>query len=155
MAAAFTSSLHRAPVRQPGITIPVFNALSLGHRTTLRAPAVVRSPARGVVVRAADKGPKRSVDADSLLNDLQEKWDNVDDKTSFGIYAGGALLALWIASSVVGAFNSIPLVPKLFELVGLVYSAWFVYRYLLFKSSREELLRDIDDLKEKITGGDS
>lgn len=38
------------------------------------------------------------------------QWDNVDDKTTFGIYAGGALLTLWIASSVVGAFNSIPLV---------------------------------------------
>jgi hypothetical protein len=27
-----------------------------------------------------------------------------------------------------------------------------VYRYLLFKSSREELVKDVDDLKKKITG---
>ena len=44
-----------------------------------------------------------------------------------------------------------PLVPKLLELVGLGYTAWFVYRYLLFKSSREELLADIEELKKKIT----
>jgi hypothetical protein len=40
--------------------------------------------------------------------------------------------------------------PKLFELVGLGYSAWFTYRYLLFKSSREELVEDIETLKKKI-----
>jgi hypothetical protein len=27
------------------------------------------------------------------------------------------------------------------ELVGLGYTAWFVWRYLLFKSSREELVK--------------
>jgi hypothetical protein len=38
--------------------------------------------------------------------------------------------------------NASPLqIPKLFELVGLGYTAWFVYRYLLFQSSREELVK--------------
>jgi hypothetical protein len=32
-------------------------------------------------------------------------------------------------------------IPKAFELVGLTYSGWFTYRYLLFKSSREELIK--------------
>jgi hypothetical protein len=40
--------------------------------------------------------------------------------------------------------------PKAFELVGLGYTAWFTYRYLLFKSSREELVEDIESLKKKI-----
>lgn len=31
-------------------------------------------------------------------------------------------------------------IPKAFELVGLTYSGWFTYRYLLFKSTREELI---------------
>ena len=43
--------------------------------------------------------------------------------------------------------------PKIFELVGLGYSAWFTYRYLLFKSSREELVEDIEGLKKKIRCG--
>lgn len=155
MATAFTPGVHRAAICQPGRPTSAFRSLHSGHHAPRRAAAVVRIPGRGVAVRAADKGPKTSLNTDSILNDLQDKWENVDDKTTFGIYAGGALLALWIASSIVGAFNSIPLLPKLFELVGLVYSAWFVYRYLLFKSSREELVRDIDDLKDKITGGDA
>ena len=43
--------------------------------------------------------------------------------------------------------------PKVFELVGLGYSAWFTYKYLLFKESRAGLLADIDELKAKISGG--
>jgi hypothetical protein len=38
------------------------------------------------------------------------------------------------------------------ELVGLGYSSWFVYRYLLFKESRAELLEDIESLKQQISG---
>lgn len=60
-------------------------------------------------------------------------------------------MLLWLASTVVGAVNAVPLLPKLLELVGLGYTSWFVYRYLLFKSSREELLADIEELKKKIT----
>lgn len=45
-----------------------------------------------------------------------------------------------------------PQLPKMMELVGLGYTAWFTYRYLLFKNSREELAKDVEDLKKKITG---
>ena len=38
------------------------------------------------------------------------------------------------------------------ELVGLGYTTWFVYRYLLFKDSRAELSADIDEVKAKISG---
>ncbi|KAG2661314.1 hypothetical protein PVAP13_1KG497900 [Panicum virgatum] len=42
--------------------------------------------------------------------------------------------------------------PKIMELVGLGYTGWFVYRYLLFKESRKELAEDIESLKKKIAG---
>jgi hypothetical protein len=32
--------------------------------------------------------------------------------------------------------EGLPLVPTLFELIGIAFSAWFVYRYLLFKPDR-------------------
>ena len=80
------------------------------------------------------------------------QWDKVENKTSVIVYGAGSIVALWLASTVIGALNSIPLLPKVFELVGLTYSAWFTYRYLLFKSSREELVEDIDSLKKKISG---
>ncbi|CAK8575277.1 unnamed protein product [Lathyrus sativus] len=41
---------------------------------------------------------------------------------------------------------------NIMELVGLGYTGWFLYRYLLFKSSRKELATDIEALKKKIAG---
>ncbi|RYR23980.1 hypothetical protein Ahy_B02g057472 [Arachis hypogaea] len=79
-------------------------------------------------------------------------WDAVENKSTVLLYGGGAIVAVWLSSILVGAINSVPLLPKIMELVGLGYTGWFVYRYLLFKSSRKELAEDIDGLKKKITG---
>ena len=80
------------------------------------------------------------------------QWEKVDNKPAAIIYGVAAFSAIWLAGTVVNALNGVPLLPKLFELVGLGYSAWFAYRYLLFKSSREELVQDIESLKKKISG---
>ncbi|CAN6710862.1 unnamed protein product [Malus baccata var. baccata] len=90
-----------------------------------------------------------SVDTDELISDLKAKWDAVENKSTVLLYGGGAIVAVWLSSIVVGAVNSVPLV---LELVGLGYTGWFVYRYLLFKSSRKELATDIEALKKKIAG---
>ncbi|KAL3517243.1 hypothetical protein ACH5RR_024145 [Cinchona calisaya] len=93
-----------------------------------------------------------SVDTGELLSDLKEKWDAVENKSTVITYGGGAIVAVWLASIVVGAINSVPLLPKMLELVGLGYTGWFVYRYLLYKSSRKELASDIEALKKQIAG---
>ncbi|KAK8481571.1 hypothetical protein V6N13_022019 [Hibiscus sabdariffa] len=93
-----------------------------------------------------------SVDTGELLTDLKEKWDKVENKSTVLLYGGGAIVAVWLSSILVGAINSVPLLPKIMELVGLGYTGWFVYRYLLFKSSRKELATDIEELKKKIAG---
>ncbi|KAF8107125.1 hypothetical protein N665_0126s0043 [Sinapis alba] len=93
-----------------------------------------------------------SIDTNELFTDLKEKWDGLENKTTVIIYGGGAIVAVWLSSILVGAINSVPLLPKVMELVGLGYTGWFVYRYLLFKSSRKELAEDIDSLKKKIAG---
>ncbi|KAK9280075.1 hypothetical protein L1049_013760 [Liquidambar formosana] len=80
-----------------------------------------------------------SVDAGELFSDLQEKWDAVENKSTVILYGGGAIVAVWLSSIVVGAINSVPLLPKIMELVGLGYTGWFVYRYLLFKVKDEGL----------------
>lgn len=106
-------------------------------------------PSRDMRVSASSGN---EVDVEAIVGDLQEKWDKVENKPAFIIYSVGAFSAIWLSSTVVGAINSVPLLPKVFELVGLGYSAWFTYRYLLFKSNREELLDDIEVLKKKIAG---
>lgn len=39
-----------------------------------------------------------------------EQWDKVENKTSVVVYGAGSIVVLWLASTIVGALNSIPLV---------------------------------------------
>ncbi|GLT79726.1 hypothetical protein SLA2020_512030 [Shorea laevis] len=114
---------------------------------------LVREPRRFSLfqTRASDE-TSTPVDAGELFTDLKEKWDAVENKSTVLLYGGGAIVAVWLASIVVSAINSVPLLPKIMELIGLGYTGWFVYRYLLFKSSRKELSTDIEALKKKIAG---
>ena len=101
------------------------------------------------LLRAKAASEDTSASGDELIEDLKAKWDAVEDKPTVLLYGGGAVVALWLTSVVVGAINAVPLLPKILELVGLGYTGWFVYRYLLFKESRKELADDIESLKKK------
>ncbi|PWZ53446.1 Protein CURVATURE THYLAKOID 1A, chloroplastic [Zea mays] len=70
---------------------------------------------------------------DELLSELKDKWDAMENKSSLALYGAGAILAVWISLVVVRSLDSVPLLPGILELVGLSYSGWFVYRYLLFQ----------------------
>ncbi|KAL9686223.1 hypothetical protein QQ045_023678 [Rhodiola kirilowii] len=105
-----------------------------------------------LLITKASSSEETSVDANEIFEDLKEKWDAVENKSTVLLYGGGAIVAVWVSSILVGAINSVPLLPKIMELVGLGYTGWFVYRYLLFKSSRKELTTDIESLKKKIAG---
>merc|ERR1739848_921866 len=112
-----------------------------------RVYSVFRRP----VMVYAEKS-ETSMEIKQIVKDLSERWDKVEDKTSAILYGSGAIVLLWLASVIVGSVSNIPLLPKLMELVGLSYSAWFTYRYLIFKSSRQELVKDIEELKKKVSG---
>ncbi|CCH68055.1 hypothetical protein RINTHH_19000 [Richelia intracellularis HH01] len=64
----------------------------------------------------------------------------------------GALISVKVVLAVLGALNDIPLIAPTFELIGIGYSVWFVYRYLLNAKSREELTGEIDTLKSQVMG---
>ncbi|MEG4440875.1 CAAD domain-containing protein [Microcoleus sp. AT9_B5] len=69
------------------------------------------------------------------------------------ILAGG--ISIKVMLGVLDALNDVPLVAPIFELIGMGYTGWFVYRYLLKASDRQELLTEIDSLKEQVVGRDS
>ncbi|CAM6089885.1 unnamed protein product [Calypogeia fissa] len=139
-------------------TTPLFAVLKKQSNNGGARERSIRN-ARHFVVRATsseDAGaPDGAKQVNDLIADLKTKWDGVENKSTVAAYAGGALVTLWFSSTIIGAVNSVPLLPKLLELVGLGYTGWFVYRYLLFKSSRKELVTDIEELKAKITGATS
>lgn len=57
-----------------------------------------------------------------------------------------ALVSLKIVSAVMDALNDIPLVAPTFKLIGIVYSVWFVSRYLLKTTSRQELSTTVQNV---------
>ena len=63
-----------------------------------------------------------------------------------------AFISVKLVLALLGAINEIPLLAPTFELIGLIYSGWFLYRYLLKASNRQELFDDINALKDQVLG---
>lgn len=66
-----------------------------------------------------------------------------------------ALVTVRLTLALLDAINDIPLVAPTLELIGLGYTGWFVYRYLLTAANRKELSEEIDSIKNQILGTDS
>merc|ERR1719453_2201005 len=127
----------------------MMNARTLSNRT--HAPAIKSARTRaGKANASAAQTP--NVDPEEIVKTLSEQWDKVENKGNALLIGGGGIFAIWLASTVVGAINSVPLLPKLMELVGFGYSLWFVYKYLLFKEGRIQAQADFEELKDKISG---
>ncbi|KAI3705742.1 hypothetical protein L1987_75983 [Smallanthus sonchifolius] len=105
-------------------------------------------------IKASSDDTSETSEVGEVFSGLKEKWDALENKPMVAIYGGGAALGVWLSSTVVDAINGVPVIPKFLELVGLGYTGWFVYRYLLFKSTRKELADDIEALKKKIIGSE-
>ncbi|MEG5001523.1 glutamate--tRNA ligase [Microcoleus sp. B4-D4] len=63
-----------------------------------------------------------------------------------------SIVSLKVLLGIVDELNDIPLLAPTFELIGIGYTAWFVYRYLLRSSNRQQLGQEIQALKEQILG---
>ncbi|CAI5483839.1 unnamed protein product [Closterium sp. Yama58-4] len=106
---------------------------------------------RKIAVRATSPQVEEYKEKASELVDVaKSKWETVENKPLVALYAGGAVVGLWITSAILGAIDSIPLVPAFLKLVGTVYTGWFTYRYLIFEASRKELSDKVADLISQI-----
>ena len=63
-----------------------------------------------------------------------------------------SIISLKVLLGVIDELNDIPLLAPTFELIGIGYTVWFVYRYLLRSSNRQQLAQEIQALKEQILG---
>lgn len=63
-----------------------------------------------------------------------------------------AIISVRVVLAVLDAVNGIPLLSPTFELVGIGYSAWFVNRYLLRASNRQELSEEVQKLRGQVVG---
>ena len=64
----------------------------------------------------------------------------------------GAFISVKLTLAILDAINDVPVLAPLFELIGLIYSGWFIYRYLLKASNRAELASEMNALKDQVLG---
>lgn len=65
------------------------------------------------------------------------------------------IIAVKVTLAVLDAINGIPLLAPIFELVGIGYTGWFVWRYLLKVETRQELYGEFQALKSQVLGRNS
>lgn len=91
-----------------------------------------------------------------LLTELPERFNQIYQEYKQPITTAGIALAaipvLVLTVALLRMINAIPLFAPTFELVGFGYTAWFVYRYLLFAEKRQELSQEYESLRERIVG---
>ncbi|MBD2357785.1 CAAD domain-containing protein [Tolypothrix sp. FACHB-123] len=63
-----------------------------------------------------------------------------------------AIVTLKVVLAILSAINGIPLIAPTFELIGIGYTAWFVYRYLIKAENRQELAQEIRNFQNQIVG---
>ncbi len=85
-----------------------------------------------------------------LTGTLSEKWDDTEEKpaaVALGVFGFVGLIA---ADGVLHNIEGLPLIPNLFELIGIVFSGFFIYQNLLFKPDRqafkEKVSKTFDDI---------
>ncbi len=110
-------------------------------------------------VQSQDQWLKYGEVASSFLATLPEYLGSFFNKyrqplVTIGLIVG-AIVAVKVVLAILDALNDIPLVAPTFELIGIGYSAWFIYRYLLKASTRQELTNEIATLKSQVVGKDA
>lgn len=135
------------------------------------SPEYTVEPVSVNITTTEESGPLTKL---SPTESSREQWRQVGEKASeflsdlpdylsdfFGEYKRpivtvsliiGTLIAAKLLLAVLGAINDIPLLAPLFELVGIGYTTWFVYRYLWRAENRQELESDLNTLKEQVLG---
>jgi hypothetical protein len=63
-----------------------------------------------------------------------------------------AFISVKLLLAILSAINEVPLLAPTFELVGLGYSSWFVYRFLLKDANRQELTESFTAVKDQVLG---
>ncbi|CAF2055480.1 hypothetical protein Bca4012_098153 [Brassica carinata] len=96
-----------------------------------------RSHSMGLAVKASGKSSESS-DLD-VISSIQNVWDKSEDRLGLIGLSFAAIVALWASLNIITAIDKLPVISSGFELVGILFSTWFTYRYLLFKPDREEL----------------
>ncbi|MCG5056711.1 MAG: CAAD domain-containing protein [Limnoraphis sp. WC205] len=63
-----------------------------------------------------------------------------------------ALLTFRVLGATLNALEEIPFVAAVFQVIGIGYTIWFIFRYVVTVEKRQELIDKIEDLKKYMIG---
>lgn len=93
--------------------------------------------------------------ADSI-NELPKNFSEfvLDYRSFLAVLGYGtlAIVSVYICSAVIDAIEDIPIIAPLFEIVGLGYVIWFIWRYLFTVSRRQDFKQEVDSIKVNLLG---
>ncbi|XP_009777893.1 protein CURVATURE THYLAKOID 1C, chloroplastic-like [Nicotiana tabacum] len=98
------------------------------------------------------KATSDSSESSSVVQSVKNIWDKPEDRVAVIGLGIAAIVGFWASSNLITAIDHLPLIPSVFEFVGILFSSWFVYRYLLFKPDRKELFQAINKSISDILG---
>ncbi|CAN1237574.1 Protein CURVATURE THYLAKOID 1A, chloroplastic [Linum grandiflorum] len=105
-AASSTASLHLPVLRTSSSTTAGSSSLRFSGSGRLLCSS--RFPS--VKIRASSSEETATADTNEIFTDLKDKWDALENKSTVVLYGGGAVVAVWLSSILVGAINSVPVV---------------------------------------------
>ncbi|KAF7843363.1 protein CURVATURE THYLAKOID 1C, chloroplastic [Senna tora] len=104
-----------------------------------------------VIVKATGESSESSTSL-TVFKSVQNVWDKPEDRLGLFGVGFGAIVAFWASINLITALDKLPLIPTVMELIGIVFSSWFTYRYLLFKPDRQELFQILNKSVSDILG---
>nr|XP_043636063.1 protein CURVATURE THYLAKOID 1C, chloroplastic [Erigeron canadensis] len=107
---------------------------------------------RVAVIAKASSGSSESSTSLDIVQSVRSFWDTPEDRLALFGLGFASVVALWASLTVVTAIDKLPVVPSVFELIGILFTTWFTYRYLLFKPDRKELFQIINKSLADVLG---
>ncbi|KAK2432576.1 Major facilitator superfamily protein [Trifolium repens] len=103
------------------------------------------------VVKASGESSESSTSL-TVFKSVQSVWDTPEDRLGLIGLGFAAVVALWASTNLIAAIDKLPVIPVSLEVIGILFSVWFTYRYLLFKPDREELFQILNKSASDILG---
>lgn len=88
-------------------------------------------------------------------HDLADQWQQLRRPLLLTAALIAFILALRIYGGVLDAIATIPLAPRLFELVGVIYATWFAATRLVRSEERRKISSGLGDLWSSVRGKSS
>ena len=167
---ASASEAAATPESQPAATAPAPSVIEPAPITQAIAPAAQPSPPTSSIaerVQVPAQAPSETNDESGgewemlsgrikefwEANNLVEWWQSLRQPMILMGALLGLILTLRIYGGILDAIATVPLAPRLFQLVGTIYAFWFATTRLVKSDERKKVSSNLQDLWNSIRGG--